>query len=109
MFHCHLEFHVELGMAVILKVGSHSEFPPVPNKFPRCGNYISPPLSIRTLSSGEKDNGDNEIAWTYNTSNTNSIFDINSWWNMNERSAATNEIIHRYVLWLCLAYLFYYP
>lgn len=40
MFHCHIEFHVEVGMALIFKVGDHAQMPPVPPDFPRCGNYF---------------------------------------------------------------------
>lgn len=40
MFHCHIEFHVEVGMALIFKVGEHSQMPPVPLGFPTCGNYF---------------------------------------------------------------------
>lgn len=40
LFHCHIEFHVELGMAVVFKVGDHSDFPPVPSGFPKCNSYI---------------------------------------------------------------------
>ncbi|XP_071451368.1 uncharacterized protein [Hetaerina americana] len=39
LFHCHLGFHVELGMALIFKVGEHSDFVPVPPNFPKCGNW----------------------------------------------------------------------
>lgn len=45
MFHCHIEFHVEVGMALIFKVGEHSQMPPVPQDFPRCGNYFPAPLT----------------------------------------------------------------
>ncbi|XP_039275445.1 laccase isoform X2 [Nilaparvata lugens] len=40
LFHCHLEFHVEVGMAMIFQVGEHTEMPPVPPKFPTCGDYL---------------------------------------------------------------------
>ncbi|XP_012286272.1 laccase-4 isoform X2 [Orussus abietinus] len=40
IFHCHIEFHVELGMALIFKIGEHEEFPPVPRDFPKCGNWL---------------------------------------------------------------------
>lgn len=40
LFHCHIEFHVELGMAVVFKVGQHEEFSSPPPGFPRCGNYM---------------------------------------------------------------------
>nr|BBC20923.1 laccase-like multicopper oxidase 1 [Nannophya pygmaea] len=41
LFHCHLGFHVELGMALIFKVGEHEDFVPVPNNFPECGSWQS--------------------------------------------------------------------
>ncbi|XP_058802815.1 uncharacterized protein LOC131670857 [Phymastichus coffea] len=40
LFHCHFEQHSNIGMALIFKVGEHEEFPKVPYKFPRCGNYL---------------------------------------------------------------------
>ncbi|XP_065208115.1 uncharacterized protein LOC135836952 [Planococcus citri] len=39
LLHCHLDFHVEVGMAVVLKVGEEKDFPSVPRNFPRCGDY----------------------------------------------------------------------
>ncbi|KAJ8670519.1 hypothetical protein QAD02_001778 [Eretmocerus hayati] len=41
-FHCHFEQHNNNGMALIFKIGEHSDFPPVPENFPKCGNYESP-------------------------------------------------------------------
>ncbi|XP_045762877.1 laccase-4-like [Maniola jurtina] len=40
LFHCHIEFHVEIGMALVFKVGEHKDMPPIPHDFPRCGNYM---------------------------------------------------------------------
>ena len=37
--HCHLEFHLELGMALVVQVGEPREFPAVPEDFPRCGHF----------------------------------------------------------------------
>lgn len=51
LMHCHLDFHAEIGMAVILKVGEFDQMPPVPKKFPTCQNY-SP--SGEGFSSGSK-------------------------------------------------------
>ncbi|KAL1506103.1 hypothetical protein ABEB36_005531 [Hypothenemus hampei] len=45
MFHCHLEFHAEIGMALVFKIGENDEMPPVPEGFPRCGNYIPSNIS----------------------------------------------------------------
>ncbi|KAJ8669572.1 hypothetical protein QAD02_000831 [Eretmocerus hayati] len=39
LFHCHIEFHVAVGMALVFKVGEHEDFHPVPLDFPRCGDY----------------------------------------------------------------------
>uniref|UniRef100_A0A8D8WL32 Laccase-2 n=1 Tax=Cacopsylla melanoneura TaxID=428564 RepID=A0A8D8WL32_9HEMI len=40
LFHCHIEFHVETGMALVFKVGEHEDMTPVPNNFPTCNNYF---------------------------------------------------------------------
>lgn len=40
LFHCHIEFHAEIGMALVLKVGDHNEMKPVPPGFPTCYDYI---------------------------------------------------------------------
>lgn len=40
ILHCHLEFHAEVGMALVFKVGEDDEMPPVPDGFPKCGNYL---------------------------------------------------------------------
>jgi len=40
LFHCHITFHVEIGMGLILQVGNRSEMLSPPKDFPKCGNYI---------------------------------------------------------------------
>ncbi|XP_072946321.1 uncharacterized protein [Epargyreus clarus] len=40
LFHCHIEFHVEIGMALVFKVGEHKDMAPIPPDFPTCGNYM---------------------------------------------------------------------
>ncbi|KAJ3666315.1 hypothetical protein Zmor_001765 [Zophobas morio] len=40
IFHCHIEFHVEVGMSLVFKIGEDYEMPPVPTGFPKCGDYI---------------------------------------------------------------------
>lgn len=47
--HCHLDFHAEIGMAVILKVGEFDQMLPAPRGFPTCQNY-SPSESDGFLS-----------------------------------------------------------
>ncbi|XP_017770706.1 PREDICTED: laccase-2-like isoform X2 [Nicrophorus vespilloides] len=39
LFHCHIEFHVEIGMALIFRFGDDEDMPPVPHGFPKCGEY----------------------------------------------------------------------
>lgn len=40
LFHCHIEFHSEVGMSIVFKVGEHEQMPPVPRNFPQCGSYM---------------------------------------------------------------------
>jgi L-ascorbate oxidase len=40
LFHCHIEFHVEVGMALVFKVGDHKDMAPLPKNFPTCGSYM---------------------------------------------------------------------
>ncbi|KAL3276760.1 hypothetical protein HHI36_012127 [Cryptolaemus montrouzieri] len=47
IFHCHIEFHAELGMAVVFKVGEHSDMVPIPRGFPKCGNYFHPEEEVK--------------------------------------------------------------
>ena len=37
LFHCHIDFHSELGMTLVFKVGETSQFPLPPPNFPKCG------------------------------------------------------------------------
>ena len=41
MFHCHLEFHTEIGMTLIFKIGNQADLPKVPEGWPKCGSYFS--------------------------------------------------------------------
>ncbi|XP_069129164.1 uncharacterized protein [Argopecten irradians] len=38
-FHCHIEIHQIMGMALILQVGDVDEMPPTPKNFPTCGSF----------------------------------------------------------------------
>jgi hypothetical protein len=40
MFHCHLDFHSEVGMGLLIKVGTHQDLPSEPANWPKCGNYF---------------------------------------------------------------------
>lgn len=39
LFHCHIEFHAEIGMALVLKVGDRSEMLSAPANFPTCSDF----------------------------------------------------------------------
>ncbi|XP_066596794.1 uncharacterized protein [Prorops nasuta] len=39
-FHCHFAYHIVIGMNMIIKVGENKDFPPIPENFPRCGDYL---------------------------------------------------------------------
>ncbi|XP_060065140.1 uncharacterized protein LOC132545474 [Ylistrum balloti] len=42
--HCHIEFHANIGMGVVIQVGDFDQMPSPPANFPRCGSwsYTSP-------------------------------------------------------------------
>ncbi|XP_067670637.1 uncharacterized protein [Haliotis asinina] len=39
LLHCHIDFHVSIGMGLIVQVGELSQMPRPPKHFPRCGNW----------------------------------------------------------------------
>ncbi|XP_015605758.1 uncharacterized protein LOC107272784 [Cephus cinctus] len=47
LFHCHFVIHTMVGMELIFHVGDQYDLPPVPNNFPRCGNYLPEPFERR--------------------------------------------------------------
>ncbi len=53
IFHCHIEFHLEEGMALLFHVGEPSDLPPIPPAFPTCG--VWPPAAEETDSSEPPD------------------------------------------------------
>uniref|UniRef100_W8B7R7 L-ascorbate oxidase n=1 Tax=Ceratitis capitata TaxID=7213 RepID=W8B7R7_CERCA len=40
LFHCHIEFHAEIGMALIIKVGDNDQMLSAPKNFPTCHDYM---------------------------------------------------------------------
>ncbi|KAK9505006.1 hypothetical protein O3M35_009161 [Rhynocoris fuscipes] len=104
MFHCHIEFHVELGMAILFKVGSHTDFPPVPSGFPRCGNYMPALTNVKPSSSTSTtrtttripEPKENEVnfgqTWEYNTTDISSsnedkpsVISVSYWWPLHKQ------------------------
>ncbi|KAF2890857.1 hypothetical protein ILUMI_15316, partial [Ignelater luminosus] len=57
LFHCHIEFHIEIGMALVFKIGEHDEMLPVPPNFPKCGNYMPDYHATVNSSLCSEDNG----------------------------------------------------
>lgn len=39
LLHCHIEFHVEIGMGLLIQVGDKSQLPRRPKNFPTCNNW----------------------------------------------------------------------
>lgn len=68
LLHCHLEFHSEVGMGVIFKIGNDNHLPPVPDDFPTCGNWFPSKSSI------VNENFDSTIS---KDTDVSSAFDIN--------------------------------
>ncbi|KDR15437.1 Laccase [Zootermopsis nevadensis] len=47
-FHCHVLYHAETGMAVVLQVGEDRQIPRPPAGFPKCGDFVPPVYSDNT-------------------------------------------------------------
>ncbi|XP_028030657.1 L-ascorbate oxidase-like isoform X2 [Bombyx mandarina] len=94
LFHCHIEFHVEVGMALVFKVGDHKDMPPVPREFPKCGSYI--PDNMLELAT-EKPKNDNQF------------ISISHWWPVvvvnNTVSSASSISLCIYLLTCCMLLL----
>ncbi|XP_014258517.2 laccase-1-like isoform X1 [Cimex lectularius] len=111
LFHCHLEWHSELGMGLVFKVGQHSEFPPVPRGFPKCGNYMP-----SEEMSNNPETSENEVIYEIhaneiprfvkNTSfdNTQNIF--TKWWRRNSSTLVKQSVLN--VISLLLISLTFY-
>ncbi|XP_061163506.1 uncharacterized protein LOC133172595 isoform X2 [Saccostrea echinata] len=39
LFHCHIAFHMEMGMSMVIQVGEPEQMPRPPPNFPRCGDW----------------------------------------------------------------------
>lgn len=91
LFHCHIEFHVEIGMALVFKVGEHKDMAPIPRDFPTCGSYM--PDNMLELATTEKPKTENPV------------ISISHWWpvvvvNHNSTSSANALSISMIVI-LC--------
>lgn len=52
LLHCHIDFHAEVGMALILKVGDYNQMASPPRNFPQCFDFVAQniPDSINSSS-----------------------------------------------------------
>lgn len=39
LFHCHISFHIEVGMGLVFHIGGTEMLPPPPPNFPKCGYW----------------------------------------------------------------------
>ncbi|KAI8124068.1 hypothetical protein FF38_00170 [Lucilia cuprina] len=62
LFHCHIEFHAEIGMALVLKVGDNDEMVPVPKNFPTCHDYMPNDNDDESSNSGEQNSNNNSTS-----------------------------------------------
>ena len=53
LFHCHIDFHSDLGMTLVFKVGNTSQFPLPPPNFPKCGSMEDSPALLEDLPINE--------------------------------------------------------
>lgn len=93
LFHCHIEFHVEIGMALVFKIGEHKDMPPIPRDFPRCGSYMPDNMLEHDT---EKPKSDNQYV------------SINHWWPVvfvnSTTSSATSSCLSK-ILVLCTIWI----
>lgn len=86
LFHCHIEFHVEVGMATVFKIGEDWDMPPPPSSFPKCGNYngkgLISYLSLEDVISHHENlnESDLNVLDTGNDSRINMISTLGKWW-----------------------------
>nr|XP_022908342.1 laccase-4-like [Onthophagus taurus]XP_022908343.1 laccase-4-like [Onthophagus taurus] len=92
LFHCHIEFHSEVGMSMVFQFGEIHEMPPVPIDFPNCGNYLNSPISQfnepQELASFNQSESGTDHPWWY------SVF------SGNEKSVKVNVFVTFSVIFL---------
>lgn len=91
LFHCHIEFHVEIGMALVFKVGEHKDMAPIPKNFPTCGSYMP----------------ENMLELATETPKTESTISISHWWpvvviNNHTNSSASTSSLAICVILICV-------
>lgn len=83
-------------MALVFQVGQHSDFPPVPSGFPKCGSF-STRAAVR----------ENEVPWSYNSTKTpQGPFTLIDWWLLGGHNSAPSNTVGSLVLYLLHMLLF---
>lgn len=86
LFHCHIEFHVEVGMATVFKIGEDEDMMPPPPGFPKCGNYNGKGLVSFLYPEDVELKHENLNVYHYsviskkNDSRINMITTLDKWW-----------------------------
>jgi len=60
LFHCHIEFHAEIGMALVIKVGDNDQMVKAPKNFPTCHDYMPKDDGNDDGNNNGNGNGSNE-------------------------------------------------
>lgn len=47
LLHCHVEYHAEIGMGLVIQVGEPADFPLPPPHFPKCGSFDYSDLDLQ--------------------------------------------------------------
>lgn len=85
-------------MALVFKVGEHSDFPPVPKKFPQCGDYIPDETS------------DSNVNYYENVNVKRPVISFSQWWPLdyfNGTSTGSTRVIGVYtiIFAFCITFL----
>lgn len=91
LFHCHIDFHAEVGMAIVFKIGENSDMPPVPENFPEC-NSFTPEIKEKSKMYTTCDNPDNNPYICIIKEWSKLLF--NKYDHVEEVAQKQNEIIH---------------
>nr|CAD7404504.1 unnamed protein product [Timema cristinae] len=94
LFHCHIEFHVEIGMALVFKVGEHSDFPPVPRGFPQCNSWLPSEEELDVSDTTTSKTTTSTITYSENDEDNAipNIISITHWWPLLTQTSARISI-----------------
>lgn len=81
-------------MALIFKVGEHSDFSPVPHNFPKCGDYFDSAAVGRNKTGREIDfkNGITYNVTVEQNKDEDNFISFSHWWPLNSTFAASDAV-----------------